>query len=348
MSRSAAVVFVLGVLSGCGGSGSTHAGTAGQATVPGTPTFIQSAPAGTSLASAGRDRLWNCAGGNVEVPDRPWVSQDGRVDVSKRPVIAGAEHWRSQLQLSWVDGHLKLSLSGNGLPATTSGSYPITAQEGEIYRYYVALGESLGFPKSQTVAPMRVQNFHWTEGSNGGKLTHPSCVPAGPIGVLSTGTLLWSALEAKTIDFTAGMPADRCFGTVAPPPQLGMYHFHSFSPCLDTGPKNQASPVLGYIFDGFPITGPRGPGGRLLTNEDLDECHGTTSTIDWQGRPTRMYHYVFNYQFPYSVGCFRGPFSVRDSNLFEPPHSVGGPSVRPRYAAPTQPVANPAPNAKGS
>ena len=64
--------------------------------------------------------------------------------------------------------------------------------------------------------------------------------------------------------------------------------------------------MLGYAIDGFGIYGPRGQDGKMLTNKNLDECHGTTSKVWWDGKYVKMYHYVLTAQFPYSIGCFRG------------------------------------------
>jgi hypothetical protein len=59
--------------------------------------------------------------------------------------------------------------------------------------------------------------------------------------------------------------------------------------------------------DGFPITGPRGSDGKMITNAQLDKCHGMTSEITMpDGTRKTTYHYVLNNEFPYSVGCFRG------------------------------------------
>jgi len=52
--------------------------------------------------------------------------------------------------------------------------------------------------------------------------------------------------------------------------------------------------------------GPRGAHGKVLTDADLDACHGTTSMLMWNGKKVRMDHSVFTWQFPYTVGCFRG------------------------------------------
>jgi hypothetical protein len=65
-------------------------------------------------------------------------------------------------------------------------------------------------------------------------------------------------------------------------------------------------PILGYALDGFGIYGPRGDGGKLLTNNDLDACHGHMGIIDWDGNLQYMYHYHLNTEFPYGPGCFRG------------------------------------------
>jgi hypothetical protein len=37
----------------------------------------------------------------------------------------------------------------------------------------------------------------------------------------------------------------------------------------------------------------------------------TTDTITWNGKKVRMYHYVFTWQFPYTVSCFRGTPATR-------------------------------------
>jgi len=46
--------------------------------------------------------------------------------------------------------------------------------------------------------------------------------------------------------------------------------------------------------------------GQLLTNASLDVCHGRTSVVPWHGKNVKIYHYDMTYEFPYSIGCFRG------------------------------------------
>ncbi len=49
-----------------------------------------------------------------------------------------------------------------------------------------------------------------------------------------------------------------------------------------------------------------GATGRILHDDDLDACHGTTSPVMWDGKLVDMYHYVLTPEYPYTIGCFRG------------------------------------------
>ena len=66
------------------------------------------------------------------------------------------------------------------------------------------------------------------------------------------------------------------------------------------------SAVVGYALDGFPITGRRGDAGKLLSNADLDSCHGHVGTIVVDGKRVRTYHYHATLEHPYTLGCFHG------------------------------------------
>jgi hypothetical protein len=65
------------------------------------------------------------------------------------------------------------------------------------------------------------------------------------------------------------------------------------------------SKLLGYALDGYGIYGPRYDG-KILSSSDLDQCHGTTSTVLWNGKEVDMYHYVATADFPYTIACFHG------------------------------------------
>jgi hypothetical protein len=86
------------------------------------------------------------------------------------------------------------------------------------------------------------------------------------------------------------------------PEITGAYHYHSLSSCIADA---SVTDVIGYALDGFPITGPKIGDHNVLTTDDLDECHGITSTIDLDGQAVTTYHYVMTQDFPYSVSCFR-------------------------------------------
>jgi hypothetical protein len=58
--------------------------------------------------------------------------------------------------------------------------------------------------------------------------------------------------------------------------------------------------------DGFGIYGPYDKDGNMITNDQLDECHGLTSEVMWEGQMTNIYHYVCNTEYPYCIGAFRG------------------------------------------
>jgi hypothetical protein len=66
------------------------------------------------------------------------------------------------------------------------------------------------------------------------------------------------------------------------------------------------SPLFGYALDGYGIYGPRGEDGQMITNSQLDQCHGHTESVLWDGKITRIYHYHLNREYPYSIGCFHG------------------------------------------
>ena len=99
---------------------------------------------------------------------------------------------------------------------------------------------------------------------------------------------------------------DSCGGMSAP---NNMYHRYMPSNCIPHIHENNA--LIGYALDGFGIFSPYDEHGKELSTKDLDECHGTTSPIMWDGKKVVMYHYVLTRDYPYSIACFRGtPASI--------------------------------------
>jgi len=142
----------------------------------------------------------------------------------------------------------------------------------------------------------------------------------GTVGFLLTGGVFFNALDAQGKDAVAHEVQDHCQGH---PERSGAYHYHHLTTCLEpAASRTTHSPLVGYALDGFGIFGRHGEGGRLLANGDLDECHGHTHEIEWDGRRVSMYHYHATWEYPYILGCFRGTpqrLGGATANLKPPP-----------------------------
>ncbi|MCX6020420.1 MAG: YHYH protein, partial [Chloroflexi bacterium] len=128
------------------------------------------------------------------------------------------------------------------------------------------------------------------------------CVPMGAVGVMLSGSQFFNALDGMGRDAVAHELQDHCAGH---PERSGAYHYHNLTPCLqDDGAGH--SQLMGYAYDGFGIYGTYGEGGQPLTNADLDECHGHTHEITWDGQTMTLYHYHATMEYPYTIACYRG------------------------------------------
>ena len=216
-----------------------------------------------------------------------WIKSDGTFDFSNKPVTEGEIYWPSKIDIRLVDG--KRRVTGNDLPKHATGTFPI-APGSAAYRYdtnpnSISAQEVL---MELPGAPALAQAS--------------SCLPGGAIGMLLTGSLLFNALDANGEDAVAHEIQDNCQGH---PQRSGAYHYHSLTTCqADQGSGH--SLLIGYAFDGFGIFGRRGENGKLLSNADLDECHGHTHVISWDGKMVSMYHYHATWEYPYTLGCFKG------------------------------------------
>jgi hypothetical protein len=243
-----------------------------------------------------RGAVWSCEtrfGGGGARAGGAWLHEDGTFDVTAKPVVAGAIAWPSSFAIV-RDGATR-RLTGNGLPGKPTGIFPISRDD-PAYRYDTnpnAIAErrvNIGLPALPVLA------------------AQPSCLPLGPIGVLLSGAVIFNALDAAGRDAVAHEMQDRCQGH---PEAHGIYHYHNLSACLDDADRGTGHSVLvGYAFDGFGIFGRRGEDGVILTNADLDECHGHTHEIDWDGEKRVVYHYHATLEYPYTIGCYRGTPAV--------------------------------------
>jgi hypothetical protein len=241
--------------------------------------------------------IWACridpnAGGAFR--DGPWIRPDGTYDFTTKAVVSGSIAWANRFATR-IEGDRRV-VATNDLPDHATGIFPIPSSD-EAFHYdrnpnrIVAQNVVLDLPANPVLAAT------------------PSCAP-GAIGILITGAVLFNALDAPGRDAVAHETQDRCQGH---PQESGVYHYHSVTTCLhDRREADGSSALVGYALDGFGIFGRFGEGGKILSSDDLDECHGRVSTIRWDGKLIAMYHYVATWDFPYTVGCLRGTYKLED------------------------------------
>ncbi|MCW2966469.1 MAG: hypothetical protein JWM71_241 [Solirubrobacteraceae bacterium] len=219
-------------------------------------------------------------------PDPSWVH--GKTwSFEAKLVVEGSVSWPTASFTDTLSGATR-TVSGNDLPVGgTTGSFP--TQPGTP-------AHSVRPDPSSIKA--NDYTFHLPAHPVVNATAH--CM-AGEVGVLKDGTALFNGFDAENRDAVAQEVLDSCQGH----PNNSGYHHHWIPTCLADGGTGQ-SPLMGYALDGFGIYGHRGAGGRVMTDKDLDACHGITSRVRWNGRWVRMYHYVATWEFPYTVGCFRG------------------------------------------
>ena len=249
---------------------------------------------GTVSSTAKKNSMWSCRttfatdGGGAQKTGS-WFTGDGTWDKTKKPKVAGSVKWPNANLSIKVRGADRV-ITGNLLPVTNpTGTYPIAASD-PAYEFdrnpgsIVSQTVSLSIPASPKLS------------------TQSSCV-GGEVGISVDGPAIFSAVDATGRDAQAYELQDSCSGH---PQNTGQYHFHGLSDCADNNKQ------FGWALDGFAIWGPVDPvTGQEWSNDELDECHGTTSEITLDGVKTTTYHYVANDQYPYVVGCFRGTATAR-------------------------------------
>lgn len=215
-------------------------------------------------------------------------------DMRTKDAVEGAVTWKSEFTAE-RDG-TDLVLKGNGLPPR-SGTFPVAASD-PAHAYN---------PDPLPVISHTVSaRLPWTPRV----ATTPSCED-GVVGLAANGIPLLDGFDAGGYDAVALETQDTCHGH----PNPDGYHYHSLSPCMLSASSRQRTTQVGWALDGFGIFAEYDSRGRLLTNADLDGCHGRTSKVPWQGGEASVYHYVVTFEFPYTVGCFRGTPTTIHSGL---------------------------------
>jgi len=283
-------------LFGCAGAtqaGQTSAGTSGSTSGGGGAVSLAALPLGDGKISTTPEvgDINSCVTsfhGMGASTAGPWISDGGTFDFTAKVVVEGSVEWPDASFAVAVDAG-KTLLSGNDLPDHDTGTFPIASSDpAHAYdqnpNHIASQAVSFALPANPTVA------------------ASPSCLGQGPIGILLTGAYLYNGLDALGRDALAHEIQDSCQGH---PDQSSSYHYHTLTTCL-ADPGTGHSNLLGYALDGFGIYGNRGENGVALTNADLDECHGHTHAIQWNGQTVSLYHYHATREYPYSLGCYRG------------------------------------------
>jgi len=296
-----ALLFLLALLGGCGGSsgddaagGSTAAGEEAEPSFEATPVNVHKLPLGDDkyvTEGARRGYVFSCItdfSGGGAFAQGPWIDAEaGTWDMSEKIYVQGQIEWNSEFseRVSGEDRELK----GNGLPPQPAGEFPVSADD-PAYEYDRNPNTILAY---ELKANLPAQPKREKE---------PSCV-GGTVGVMENGIPLFSAFDAGGSDAVATEIQDRCD---AHPERTGQYHYHGISDCLVKSDSDARSELIGWALDGFGIYVERDAEGTMLSSADLDVCHGRTSTVEWNGEKRRMYHYVATVDFPYMVACYRG------------------------------------------
>jgi hypothetical protein len=220
--------------------------------------------------------------------DGPWIHSDGTFDFTAKAVVDGEIEWPEHAFNITLDGSTR-HITTNDLPNHTTGTFPISSSD-DAYQY------------DRNPNSIKTQTYAADLPAMPTIADKPTCLTGGTIGITLSGTVIFDGLDAGNRDAVAHETQDNCQGH---PQQEGAYHYHSLSSCIPDTESGQSA-LMGYALDGFGIYGPRAADGTILTDADLDECHGTTSEVDWDGQKVTLYHYVATYEYPYTLGCFRG------------------------------------------
>lgn len=255
--------------------------------------------------------VWSCTqtfNGRGASGDGSWINEGaGTFDFTAKAIVDGAVNWNGEFE-AIVVGENRI-FTGNQVPTThTTGVFPIASSD-DAYQYdrnpnaITELDFDLAVPANPTMTDTG------------------ACLNMGAIGIMRTGVVFFNSLDAEGRDAVAYESQDACDGH---PESTGEYHYHNLSQCLEELDNEEGhSALMGYAFDGFGLYGHRGEDGDILTNEDLDECHGHTHLIEWDGEMVEMYHYHATYEYPYTLGCYRGTPVVEEQMMGQPQNGGG-------------------------
>ena len=244
----------------------------------------------TTLAPE-RGKLFACSRGNPNAPGSDqtkitWIDwTDGTWNLLAKPFLPAGSFSPGNGTSSVAESASNRTISGNNLPVDGKiGDWPMTD-----YPSLTVIDRNPGIPTAN--------NFSFTLQLDPNEAANASCVNLGPIGMTLNGVVLYNAVDARGNDAVAHEIVDIFGGH----PAMSDYHYHFVPERLDETDALASghSSLIGYIRDGFGIYGYKGSGGKELSNEDLDECHG-------HSHDPIGYHYHATIEYPYTIGCYRG------------------------------------------
>jgi hypothetical protein len=239
--------------------------------------------------------LWLCglpANGAGANDAADWTNPDGTWDYTQKPQVEGNVSWNHEFSIT-LDGNGNRIITGNNLPDHPTGIFPI--QPGT---------EAWNYDKNPNI--ISEQEVNYTLPAMPVVAASPTCVGFGPAGFSLTGAAIYHGASTLGTDAAAHEMLDR-FGGHTDGTERYHYHFPAQDLQDHIHPHEHGhSALMGYMLDGFGIYGPHGEDGEILVSADLDECHGHTHPVLWDGQMVNMYHYHWTYDFPYNIGCYRG------------------------------------------
>ncbi len=220
----------------------------------------------------------------------PWIDTATKTwDSLSKTHVQGSVSWPQATYSVTVAGGQRV-ITGNDLPVDhTTGTFPIASTD-PAYAY------------DRNPNTITAQTIDWSLPEQPEAATTPTCTSGGAVGILDDGVLLFNALDGEGRDAGAHEVLDACDEH---PMSAGELHHHSVPSCI-LDKATGRSTLVGYAIDGYGIYVERTAAGALLTNTDLDACHGRTSPVMWNGTIQNVYHYDATLEYPYTVGCFHG------------------------------------------
>jgi hypothetical protein len=220
----------------------------------------------------------------------PWINTTAKTwNSTTKIAVQGAVSWPNASFSTSVSGGRRV-VKTNDLPqGHTTGTFPVASTD-----------PAAAYDRNPN--HIAAQSISWSLPADPTAASAPSCTGGGPIGVLTDGVLLYNALDGEGRDAAAHEVLDSCAGH---PDMSSTYHHHEVPSCILDHATGRST-LVGYAIDGYGIYAERDSHGTLLTNASLDACHGRTSTVTWNGKKKKLYHYDATLEYPYTIGCFHG------------------------------------------